>query len=216
MCSRFSMSKDNLKVEIYDKIIKFGFVPRYNIAPTQKVEIIVDTGDGVKQWPMKWGWKAAWGNQLHINAQSEKIFQTSTFKKYLHQRCLIPADGFYEWKSDKTPIRFVRRHREAFCFAGLWYSVERQELDVPTRDFYFVILTRAADASVSPIHSRMPFIIAPGAYASWLLDDNAFATVLERPDETPLDWYPVSRELNNVRIEKADLIRPVPLEKELF
>jgi putative SOS response-associated peptidase YedK len=210
------MTKDTLKADVRAQEMVFGFVPRYNIAPTQKVDVVVDTGDGVKQWPMKWGWKAAWGNQLHINAQSEKIFETATFKKYLHQRCLIAADGFYERLANEAPVRFVRRERGAFCFAGLWYSVERQELDIPTRDFYFVMLTRAADASVSPIHDRMPFIVAPGAYANWLLDDNAVATVLERPDETPLDWYPVSREVSNVRNENADLIRPVPLERELF
>jgi putative SOS response-associated peptidase YedK len=62
----------------------------------------------------------------------------------------------------------------------------------------------------------MPYIITPSAYSCWLLDDDAIVTVLERPDETPLDWYPVSRELNNVRNESADLIRPVPLEREWF
>lgn len=204
------MTKDKLKAEIYEKPMLFQFFPRYNIAPAQKADVIVDTGDGVEQWPMKWGWKVPWGKHLHINVQREQVFETPMFKKYAHQRCLIAADGFYEWMPDKTPVRFVRPNREAFCFAGLWYGDEWQELDVPTRKFYFVILTRAADASVSPIHNRMPFIIAPHGYDKWLLDDNAVASMLERPDTTPLDWYPVSQDLNDVRNDYPDLIKPVP------
>ena len=99
------------------------------------VSVIVENSQGVKQTEMGWGFKSEWSNTLHINAQSERIHQTSAFKPLLGQRCLVPMDGFYEWKPDKSPVRFVRRDRSVFFVAGLWKAIEKQELDEPVKDF---------------------------------------------------------------------------------
>jgi putative SOS response-associated peptidase YedK len=147
------------------------FAPRYNIGPQKRVPVIVADAKGVRQVEMKWGFKSDWSDKLHINAQSEKLKQTPTFSRLRHQPCLVPMDGFYEWKGDKTPVPFVRRRRDVFYVAALWKAVEKQELDEPVQEFSFVVLTRAADASVAPIHSRMPFIVREGQLDWWLKGD---------------------------------------------
>ena len=116
-------------------------------------------------------------------------------------------DGLYEWKPDKSPVRFVRRKRDVFYVAGLWRMIEKQELDVPVQEFSFVLLTTAANASVKPIHDRMPFIVRDGQADWWLNNDNMKETVLNFPDDTPLDWYPVSREVTFGRLATHCRIR---------
>src|SRR5580693_525328 len=104
MCSRFSQTKEEIKIRVRDLEVVFGVVARYNIAPSQKVTVIVEDKGAIRPVEMKWGWTPAWSKQLLINAQAETVTEKPTFKKYLHQRCLVPADGFYEWTQDKTPI----------------------------------------------------------------------------------------------------------------
>jgi len=215
MCARYTLTLEQANLILASMVHVLWFAPRYNIAPTQRVPVIVDDAQGVRQLDMRWGFKAPWGNTLHINAQAERIQKTATFKPLLNQRCLVPMDGFYEWKPDKTPVRFVRRKREVFYVAGLWRADERQELDVPVKDLSFVLLTTAAMPSVAPIHNRMPFIVRDGQLDWWLRGD-LNETVLNHPDDTPLDWYPVNRDVNNVRNESPALIRPAPIERELF
>ena len=124
-------------------------------------------------------------------------------------------DGFYEWKPDKSPVRFVRRRREPFYVAGLWKEVEKPGMDLPLSEKCFVLLTTTANSRVAPIHDRMPFIVRDGHY-DWWLREGMKDTVLNLTDDTPLIWYAVSRNVNNVRNEHPDLIRPAPVEKELF
>ena len=215
MCARYTLTPEQAKLVIAGLVRIFGFVPRYNIAPTQRVPVLMDTPAGVEAVEMRWGIPSEWSKTLHINAQAERIQQTITFKPLLGQRCLVPMDGFYEWKPDKSPVRFVRRRREVFCVAGLWKNVEKPGIDLPLAEKCFVLLTTAAIPSVAPIHNRMPFIVRDGHY-DWWLREGMKDTVLNFADDTPLDWYPVSREVNNVRNENPDLIRPVPVERELF
>ena len=96
-------------------------------------------------------------------------------------------DGFYEWKADKSPMRFVRRRRDLFCVAGLWKEVEKPGLDLPLAEKCFVLLTTAAIPSMAPIHDRMPFIVREGHY-DWWLREGMNDTVLNFADDTPLDW----------------------------
>jgi putative SOS response-associated peptidase YedK len=215
MCARYTLTLDNAKLVIAGLVRIFGFVPRYNIGPAQRVPVIIDTPAGVKDVEMRWGIPSEWSKTLHINAQAERIQQTTTFKPLLGQRCLVPMDGFYEWKPDKSPVRFIRRRRELFCVAGLWKDVEKPGIDLPLTERCFVLLTTAAIPSVAPIHDRMPFIVRDEQY-DWWLREGMKDTVLNFADDTPLDWYPVSREVNNVRNENPDLIRLVPVKRELF
>jgi putative SOS response-associated peptidase YedK len=125
MCARYTLTAEQAKLVLASMVRVLWFAPRYNIAPTQRVPVVIEDAQGVRQVDMRWGLKAAWGNTLHINAQAEHIQTTATFKALLNQRCLVPMDGFYEWKPDKSPVRFVRRKREVFYVAGLWKADER-------------------------------------------------------------------------------------------
>ena len=188
--------------------ILFGVVARYNIAPAQKVSVIVEHAGKIQPEEMKWGWKPAWSKTLLINGQAETVMEKPTFKKYLHQRCLVPADGFYEWKPDKSPVRFTTPRDEVFCMAGLWLETQRQELDEPITERKFIILTTTPNQTVGRIHNRMPFIVQPEHYGWWIANDGLFQSVLTAPDKAELNWQPVSRELNNVRNEGPGLLRP--------
>ncbi len=164
MCARYTLTLEQAKLVIAGLVHVFAFAPRYNIGPSQRVQVLMDTPAGVKAVEMRWGIPSAWSKTLHVNAQAERIQQTATFKPLLGQRCLVPMDGFYEWKPDKTPVRFVRRRRELFCVAGLWKEVEKPGIDLPLAEKCFVLLTTAAIPSVVPIHDRMPFIVSEGHY----------------------------------------------------
>jgi putative SOS response-associated peptidase YedK len=215
MCARYTLTLEQAKLVIAGLVHIFAFAPRYNIGPAQRVPVLMQTPAGVKAVEIRWGIPSAWSKTLHINAQAERVQQSNTFKPLLGQRCLVPMDGFYEWKPDKSPVRFVRRRRELFCVAALWKDVEKPGIDLPLAGKCFVLLTTAASPGVAPIHDRMPFIVRDGHY-DWWLREGMKDTVLNFADDTPLDWYPVSREMNNVRNESPDLVRPAPVEKELF
>jgi putative SOS response-associated peptidase YedK len=197
MCSRFSQTKEKVTLQIYGVQIAFGFVPRYNIAPSQKVSVIVERAGKIQPVEMTWGWKPVWSKQLLINAQAETVTEKPTFKKILHQRCLVPADGFYEWTPDKSPIRFTKPRDELFCMAGLWLETTRQELDEPISERKFIILTTTPNKTVGRVHNRMPLIVQPEHYGWWIASDGLFESVLNCPDKKELNWQPVNRALNN-------------------
>ena len=168
MCSRFELSKEQIKLRIREFEILFGVVARYNIAPAQKTYVIRErTGKFVPE-EMSWGWKPAWSKTLLINGQAETVMEKPTFRNYLHQRCLVPASGFYEWTQDKTPIRFTKEHKELFCFAGLWLETQRQELDEPVIERKFIVLTTTPNNTVGRVHNRMPLIVQADHYGWWL------------------------------------------------
>ena len=215
MCARYTLTLDQAKLTIAGLIHIFGFVPRYNIGPAQLVPVLMDTPAGFKIVEMRWGIPSVWSKTLHINAKAERIQHSMTFKPLLGHRCLIPMDGFYEWKHHISPVRFVRHHHELFCVAGLWTELEMPGIEAPFMEKCFALLTGPAIPSVAPIHKRMPFIIGEGNYDRWLREGMK-DTMLNFADNTPLDCYPVSREVNNVRNDNPDLIRPAPVEKDLF
>lgn len=110
MCTRYSLTKEGLVIAIGEIEIVIHVGARYNIAPRQKAPVIAAAGTGFSEVEMTWGWQPVWSNQLLINAKAETLTEESTFKKYLQQRCLIPADGFYEWTVGpalKLPVRFA-------------------------------------------------------------------------------------------------------------
>jgi putative SOS response-associated peptidase YedK len=181
-----------------------GCYPTYFFAPlpANKPYPCVGFQTGVSQQPL-------------INAKAETI-ATTAFKHHLPQRCLIPADGFYEWTADKTPIRFTQPDNGPFCVAGLWQAETKPGQDLETQEFRCVILTTTPNESVRRVHDRMPFRVKPEHYGWWLATDNMFETVLNFPDRSELNWCPVNRALNNVRNEGPELIRPAPVQKDLL
>ena len=162
-----------------------AFQPRLNIAPTQRIFAVVqDSGNEFRSLKMlRWGLIPAWATDRKIganmiNARSETIDQKPSFRvAFTRRRCLIPADGYYEWTqtaAGKQPMLIQRPNRELFCFAGLWERNEKLPADKdgiadPANPLLTcTIITTAANQSLAPIHDRMPVVIDPEQYATWL------------------------------------------------
>jgi putative SOS response-associated peptidase YedK len=112
-------------------------------------------------------------------------------------------------------IRFTKENDAPFCFAGLYAETTTQPQDVPIKEQHFIILTTAPNKTVGKFHNRMPLIVQENHY-QWWLGDGLFESVLKFPDNAELNYCPVQRELNNVRNEGAELIRPAPRQIGLF
>jgi putative SOS response-associated peptidase YedK len=184
---------------------------RYNIAPTQDIAVIVKTDSGRELNQMRWGLIPSWSKDPKsgpplFNARSETAGEKPTFRSAMrHRRCLIPADGFYEWKKEgkqKLPIYIRRPDEQPFAFAGLW----EQWNDVES----CTILTTAANGLMQPFHDRMPVILSPNDYNVWLdpkLDDpNKLNYLFEPFPDSELIAYPVNPVVNNARHDAADCI----------
>ncbi len=197
--------------------------PRYNIAPMQDVPVIRNSADGVRELAqMRWGLVPRWAKDPSIgarmiNARGETVAEKTAFRKsFERHRCLIPADGFYEWQAQargrKQPMRVARRDGAPFAFAGLserWLSAAGEVVDSCT------IVTTAANTLLRPLHERMPVIVPPDEYARWL--DNTGEPprdLIAAIDPDVLTVHPVSMRVNAVRNDDASLIEPVALTQE--
>ena len=189
--------------------------PRYNIAPMQDVPVIRRTPAGEREFvDVRWGLVPRWakdpaiGNRM-INARAETLADKPSFRTALKKhRCLIPADGFYEWKQTpsgaKQPIHIGMKDHSPFAFAGLlerWLSPAGEVLDTCT------IITTQSNALLSPLHDRMPVIVAPVAFDRWLdvANDDTAALFAPYPADA-MTYYPVSTRVNSVRNDDAKLI----------
>lgn len=199
MCGRFTQTKSREEVlaELGDIELPPLFLGRYNIAPTQKVAVIRQDAP-VQATECIWGFEQPRSGAPIINARSETLTERPMFRDLLHaNRCLIPADGFYEWKG-RQPYYFQLPEKKLFGFAGLW------------RDGHCVIITRAADANMRGIHDRMPVILPSDRWASWL-DRFAFQ------DHAPaLTARPVSRRVNKVANDDPDCLISSGIQTDLF
>jgi putative SOS response-associated peptidase YedK len=206
-----------------------NFPPRYNVAPTQPIPI-VRLAEGKRSFAlMRWGLLPSWVKDpktfpLLINARGESVLEKPAFRNAMRRRrCLVPTDGFYEWKAGdrrgpKQP-HLIRAKRDAgeeappLAFAGLfetWTGPNGEELDT------VAIVTTAANRTLSALHDRMPVFIAPDAFDIWLDCANVEAEVaaaLIRPAaEDLLEAYPVSTAVNRVVNDSEALIAPAPAE----
>lgn len=221
MCSRFTQVKDEVEIARRDKIEKFGLVPRYNIAPGSRVPIFIEDAAGFRLVEASWGWKDQRVG-LHINARGEKIADTWPFRSFTHQRCLIPMDSFYERLASPQPIRFLRADESYFFVAGLWRVYQRQPEDIVIDEHAFVLITTEPNASVARWHDRMPCVLQPDHLHWWTKPDaghdpgKMWELCLSHPDQTEFNWHPVGKAVSNSRNTSPDLIRAVPLERELF
>lgn len=157
MCGRFTQTKSRKEIleQLGDIELPPLFHGRYNVAPGQAVAVInQQSPDTVNEY--LWGFQNPNSGSLIINARSETIRERPTFKDLVsNQRCLIPADGFYEWKG-KQPFYFQTEQKQLFAFGGLW------------RDGRCVIITRAADHNMQGIHDRMPIILPQEEWKHWI------------------------------------------------
>ena len=160
---------------------------------------------------MKWGLVPAWANNekvKHINARSETAHEKPSFKNSLkNKRCLIPADGFIEWKGkDKQPCYIFLKNRALFAFAGLWSTWKNPEgKNLST----YTILTTEANQRLASIHARMPVILPSGTYDMWLKPDaklETLRTLLTPFPSKDLDFYAVSKDVNSPRNNCAEIL----------
>lgn len=207
MCGRYTLSAhpDDLEAEFGIGPVPDGWSPRYNIAPSQPVLAIV--ADAAPRWSeLRWGLVPSWAadersGQRMINARAETVCTNPAFRSaFRRRRCLIPADGFYEWQragAVKVPMRIRRRDGRPFAFAGIW---EWKARDDGSRLESFAIITTAANAYVRPIHDRMPVILDGAGRDVWLAADadaDALRAVLVPAAEDALDAYAVSPLVNS-------------------
>ncbi|MGA2174588.1 MAG: SOS response-associated peptidase [Verrucomicrobiota bacterium] len=199
MCGRYSLTKKELRLvsQLPPAEVQLHLQPRFNIAPTQNAPVIIMEDGQMAPREMRWGLQPAWSPGPIINARAETLTAKPAFRRaFLHGRCLVPADGFYEWRRpDKAPFRFVAPEGEAFCFAGIWDQALVQKAAGPVRAY--AILTTGASAEVLPIHARMPLILAPADYGGWLADGARAEEILRTPCAARLRRYPVSTLVNS-------------------
>ena len=196
--------------------------PRYNIAPMQDVPVIrMNRAGGRELAQLRWGLVPRWAKDPSIavkmiNARAETLTEKRAFRNALQRhRCLLPADGFYEWKPGsgriKQPMHVGMADGAPFALAGLydrWLSPEGDALDTCT------IITTRANAQLATMHDRMPVIIAPQDYERWLDVATAdIADLLEPFPASAMAWFAVSTRVNSVHNEDPDLIARIAEEK---
>ena len=193
--------------------------PRYNIAPTQPIVVVREGDKGRELVPMRWGLLPAWVKDpddfpLLINARAEGIAQKPSFRAaFKRRRCLVPASGFYEWQASggksKQPYWIAPENGGLIAFAGLWETwigADGSEIDTAT------IVTRQANAALTPIHHRMPVLIEPADFDLWLsesADPKAAEMLLTAAADERLSAVPVSTRVNRVANDDASLLEAV-------
>lgn len=217
MCGRYTLS------ELGEVLLRqFGLSelpdlkPSYNVAPGTPI-LAVGQRDGERRATLlKWGLVPSWAKDPRIgykmiNARSETAAEKPSFRSaWRKRRCLIPADGFFEWGQDgseKRPYYIRLKSKKPFAFAGLWEAWRGGEETL----FTCTILTTAANPLIEPLHPRMPVILPVEAYDDWLDPDaeGDFLQELMRPyDPDEMEFYEVSKRVNSVRNNDASLIEP--------
>jgi putative SOS response-associated peptidase YedK len=217
VCGRFSITGDlDFYAEYFgvDEVVTEPLEKSWNVAPTDPVYIIRDT-DGRRQLAsMSWGLVPHWAKDtrsIQINARSETVATTPAFRdSFARKRCLIPADGFYEWEppeEGRTPHWVYRADGHPMVFAGIWAT----RLDPESNSWHRTcsIITRDAEGVISSIHDRMPVALAPEVWEAWLdrdLRDPEEALALLQPiDPESIMEHVVSRKVNSVKNNTPDL-----------
>jgi putative SOS response-associated peptidase YedK len=222
MCGRFTQHHTPEEITERFEVAELGyeFGPRYNIAPSQTIPVIIDRGAGRVLDGYQWGLVPSWakdpaiGNRM-INAKAETLAEKPSFRQALsRRRCLIPADGFYEWrageKTPKQPFYIRRRDGGLFAFAGLW-----EEWQAPDGELLrtCTIVTTEPNELLAQIHHRMAAILRPADEAAWLDPDGRSARdllpLLGPYPAAELEMHRVSREVNAPSNDQPSLLDPV-------
>ena len=224
MCGRFVItSPPEALRQIFGYLEQPNFPPRYNIAPTQPVPVVILENGGRHFRLMRWGLVPAWVKDprkftLLINARSETVLDKPAFKNAIkRRRCLIPADGYYEWQDAggrKRPFFIHRRDGHPIGLAGLaetWIGPNGEELDT------VAIVTAPASADLSMLHHRVPVTIAADDFERWLdglnHDADSVMALLVGPEEGEFAWHEVSTRVNAAANDDAQLTLPITAEQ---
>ncbi|TMC22097.1 MAG: SOS response-associated peptidase [Chloroflexi bacterium] len=216
MCGRFTLTHDiNAVASTFQVPAALQTGPRYNVAPTQQVVTVMSNGTAHLE-TVRWGLIPSWAKEESIgakmiNARAETLAEKASFKRLLHsKRCLVVADGFYEWKKEavgKTPMYITLKDQEIFAFAGLW-DVWKDAAGDAVRTC--TIITTEANEFMASIHDRMPAILTPEVHALWLdpayHEAPALLSLLKPYATNQMNARPVSRLVNNPRYDSADLL----------
>ena len=222
MCGRFSLTTDpnQLRKAFPWLNIPEGPTPRYNVAPSQPVAVVPNDGKDQLDFYL-WGIIPSWAKDAKIgyrmiNARSETLAQKPSFRAaFRRRRCLIPADGFYEWKKNpdgktKTPIYITLKPGKPFAFAGLWENWQSPDGSLIRS---CTIITTQPNQFMSEIHNRMPVILPEETYRLWLDPGEPelalLQDVLQPYSGTDLSAYPVSRVVNSPSNDNPACIEPL-------
>jgi putative SOS response-associated peptidase YedK len=224
MCGRFVItSPPEALRRIFGYSEQPNFPPRFNISPTQPIPVVIIENGNRHFRLMRWGLLPAWVKDprkfaLLINARAETVREKPAFKNAIkRRRCLIPADGYYEWQASgqrKRPYFIHRRDGGPIALAGLaetWIGPNGEELDT------VAIVTAPASADLAVLHYRVPVTIAPADFEHWLdcntHDVDAVMKLLRGPDEGAFVWHEVSTRVNRVANDDAQLMLPITAEE---
>lgn len=228
MCGRYTLSTPASElVEIFRLLSEPSNVPRYNIAPTQAVATVRRVDSARELEAMQWGLVPSWAKDPKmgarmINARAETVAEKPAFRSaFARRRCLIPADGFYEWKKtdtkNKQPVYIRMRDGRPFAFAGLW---ETWNADDGSQLKSCTIVTTDANPLLRDIHDRMPVILPADAYDTWLdpkpSNAEALKGLLVPYPADVMTWYPVGTLVNSPRNDNPECIEPLEEQRSLF
>jgi len=222
MCGRFTASFEFREIKVRYNLQRDLplFARRYNIAPSQEVPVIIQNGGKNELKIMRWGLVPSWAPDRSIasrmiNARAESITDKPSFRRLVEsRRCLIPADGFYEWRregSGKVPVWFHLKKKEPFAFAGLWDVWRDGEGEILHS---FTIITTLPNALLRRIHKRMPVIFDALQARQWLdprlsTRDADIAAVLAPFPSELMESYDVSPLVNKPEFDSANCIIPI-------
>jgi len=222
MCGRYSyfgpldILKKSFAIESLDEEPR----PNYNVAPTQLVPAVLKEQAQIRLRHLHWGLIPFWakdpkiGSRM-INARAETVAEKPSFRDaFKRRRCLIPANGYYEWtgpRGSRQPYFITTPTDEPFGFAGLWETWTDRDGDTTIESC--TIITTDASPGIAHIHDRMPVILIPDLYENWLdpglRDLNELLGILEAGRVEEFTYHPVSREVNSTGNNSSDLIRPI-------
>lgn len=220
MCGRYTIIAKAEEIEKrFNVKVPETYKPRYNAAPTQILPVITnESPEGLSFF--NWGLVPNWAKNKSIsskliNARAETLSEKASFKNALkHRRCLIPADGFYEWKKSskksKIPYRIFLKSKKLFAFAGLWEEYEDEEQKIVHT---FSIITTAANSTILTIHDRMPVILEQDSEQDWLSSSISIEDhidLLNTYDEEKMEFHSISPLVNSVTNDNPQLIVSTP------
>ncbi|MDR6717642.1 SOS response-associated peptidase [Paenibacillus sp. 2003] len=222
MCGRFTITDplDTIMERYYASIADgFEYKPNYNAAPMQYIPTIIGSKDGNRLGALRWGLVPVWakddkiGNKM-INARAETLTEKTSFKRLISsKRCIIPTNGFYEWRkegTEKQPMRILMKDDRLFSLAGLydtWTDPDGNKLSTCT------IITTEPNSLMEDIHNRMPVILRSEDEAEWLGRDNddvqSLLGLLKPYQASEMRAYEVPKEVGNVRNNSLELLKKV-------
>jgi putative SOS response-associated peptidase YedK len=209
--------RDQTRPEIdFDQI--GDYQPRWNAAPTSNLPVVVSEAGRRILTLMRWGLIPSWAKDLKIgfstfNARAESLATRAAFRSAWQdgRRCLVVADGYYEWRdADKQPFAVALANRGPMTLAGLW-----DEWRSPAGQTIksFAIVTTTANALLAPLHDRMPVVIAPGCWGDWLgensVSESTVKALLEPYPDNAMAFWAVDRRVGSVRNDSPDLFAPL-------